>query len=179
MLRVVCKSMKTLIEALPEIEIVLSPLGTAEATSHFFSQFKGSITVASNFFHRAPVGWFLAVIDAVQHGVKVEKISTVCVNSKTACALSEVLNCSVLNGRSATMSHIAVSFKGSSSGFRKSLSAISQLSSVACEVEISADLSFRGTLETLWGINQQLMSLGSRFTVKEICIRSAMYGNTC
>ncbi len=179
MLRAVCKNMKTRIENLPETEIVLSPEGTAVATSHFFSHFKGNLTVRSECVTGTSICWFESLLGAVQRGVKVEKVSTLCINSKTACALSESLQRVVSNGISSRIIHISVSIEGSSSGFRKSLSAISQLSSVADEVEISVDLTFRNPMETLWGINQQIMSLGGCFTIKDMCIRCVRcLGNT-
>jgi hypothetical protein len=174
MLRVVCKSLKTIIEEMPEFEIVLSPQGTANATRFFYSHFKGKLTITSNCVSRAPIGWFLALIDAAQHGVQVEKASTLHVNSRTACVLSEAVEKVLSNSRSSRIlliRLISLCFEGSSSGFRKSLSAISKLSSVADEVEISVNLSFRSPLETLWGIIQQIMSLGDRFIVKETYIR--------
>jgi hypothetical protein len=173
--RVVCKSMKTLIEELPEFEITLSLTGTAKATSYFFSHFKGNLTVTSKTFSRTAIDWFLTLIDSVQYGVKVEKASTICVNSRTASSLSETLERVLSKCCSAKISHISICFEGSTSGFRRSLSAISKLSYIADEIEISADLSFRSPLETLWGINQQIMSLGSRFTVRDLCIRFALY----
>ncbi len=177
-LRAVCKSMKTLIEHLPKIEITLSPEGSALATSHFFSHFKGNLTVRNTCVSGESIGWLEAVVDAVQQGVKVEKISTLYINSKTACALSGAIDRGLSNGSSLKIIRISLSFEGSSSGFRKSLSAISKLSSVADEVEISADLSFRSPIETLWGIHEQIESLGSCFTVRDMCIRFALHSAT-
>ena len=177
MLRAVCKGMKSRIAELPEIEIKLSPAGTASVTSRFFSHFKGNISVTSKCISESSIGWFEALIDAVQHGVKVETISKLRVNRRKACAVSEALDRFIAHGVSSSpiIKHISVSFEGRSSGLRNSLSAMSKLSSVAREVEISMDLSFRSPVETLWGLNQQIMSLGSCFTAKDVCIRFALF----
>jgi hypothetical protein len=173
MLRAVCTSMKSLIEKLPVFEIALSQEGAAEATSNFFSHFKGNLTVTSKCATGESIRWFEALIDAVQQGVKVEKISTLCINSRTASAFSIVLQRALSSGNSSRIISIALSFEGSSGGFRTALPAISMLSSVADEVDITADLTFRRPNETLWGILQQIKSLGSCFSIKDICIRFA------
>ena len=181
MLRAVCTSMKSLIEKLPVFEIALSQEGASAVTSHFFSHFKGILTVTSKCVSGASIRWFEALIDAVQQGVKVEKISTLCINSRTASALSKVLQRLLSSGDSSRIICIALSFEGSSGGFRNALSAISMLSSVAERVDLSADLTFRRPKETLWGITQQIKSLGSCFSVKSLCIRFAhrRHGHPC
>ena len=108
MFRVVCKSMKILIEQLPVFEITLSPKGTAEATSYFFSHFKGNLTVTSKRVSRAPIAWFLALMDSVKHGAKVEKASTLCINSGTASALSKTLERVLANSSSPRIPHISI-----------------------------------------------------------------------
>ena len=165
-LRQICKDFRTKIENFPEFMISLSLDGTQNASSTFFTRFKGKISVGSRHGWNHQSGWFISLLDAIQRGLQLDTILPLTVNSLNLSHFSSGLNEVCLS----KTHKLSLTFKGTLRSLSTSMHSLSALCKVAEIVELKLEVLYRRPRELLNDVVDRIKGLDA-MSLKSLSIR--------
>jgi hypothetical protein len=167
-LRLICKDFKARIENFPEFTIHLSPGGTQNASSEFFVQFKGKITVGSRYGWDHQKGWFRSLVDAILRGLQVHSILPLTLNTLSLPPFSSMLH----DACCTKIQNLYITFRGTLRNLSNSIAALSAMCIFAEKIELTLEILYRRPRVVLKDVVDRIKVLGDAIDLKGLLIRS-------